>query len=105
MKVSVKKKVERKWHLVSLDEIQGMSLIKAMLKSEHDMVAALYEDEEEPIAFIVTNPDDGVKLKKKGAVIPAIMLMELLGSEAQPPIIQRYFPGSKLLEMSHEHDE
>jgi len=105
MKISVKKKIDRKWHLVSLEEIQGMSLIKAMLLSEHDMVAALFNDEEDPIAFVITNPDDGDKLKGKGAVIPAIMLMELLGSEAQPPIIQRYFPGSKLLEMSHEHDE
>lgn len=96
MKVIVKRRHGTRWQPIKLEELVGKSILCFMLDSKDDIVSALHDDEDKPVAFI-SNSDKYVDMyKSKGLSMSAQELRDLMGTEVFPPIVLEVFPGATL---------
>jgi len=103
MKIQVKRLKGTKWRAVSIDELVGTSLLNFILESEDAMIAALYQDDEKPVAFVANNMEHLERYKGKGQLLmSAEDLKELMGTDVGLPLIARLYPGSALIGVEHE---
>lgn len=103
MKIQVKRRVGTKWRPVNINELVGTSILNFILDSKDDMIAALYQDGDQPVAFVANEIKHLDRYKETGQLLmTAIELKELCGTEVAPPLVARLFPKSSLIGIEYE---
>lgn len=102
MKIVVKQRHGTKWLPIDMTQLVGTSILNFMLASKEDLIAALHQDDEAPVAF-VSNSDKYVDMyRSKGLSLHVQVLKDLMGTEVAPPLLIQLFPGSFLAGVTAE---
>jgi hypothetical protein len=88
---------------VSINKLVGTSVLNFILESEDAIIAALYQEDEKPVAFITNDMKHLERYEGTGQLLmSAEDLKELVGTDVGIPLIARVFPGSALIGVEHE---
>lgn len=99
MKIIIKQRHGTKWLPIPMEQLVGKSILNFMLESKEDLIAAVHDDTEKPVAF-VSNSDKYVDMyKSKGLSLSAQVLKDLMGTEVALPVVLQVFPGSTLYDV------
>lgn len=106
MKIQVKKLVGTKWRAVNINDLVGESILNFILKSEDAIIAALYQEDDKPVAFVSNEMKHLERYKDTGQLLmSAEDLKELVGTDVALPLVARLFPGSALIGVEHDNTE
>ena len=99
MKVQIRELVGTKWQPMPIEQVVGQSICNYLVNASNPIVAALFNDQNETIAYVSNRVEWVENYKKKGFSINASDLQELLGTDIIPPIIATTFPNSTFVEV------
>lgn len=103
MKIQVKKLVGTKWRPLKIDELVGTSILNFILASDDAIIAAIFDENDVPVAFVSNNMEHLERYELQGKLcLDAETLKELIGTDVALPLIARMFPGSALVGVGHE---
>lgn len=98
MKIQIKKRVGTKWRAVGVNKLVGKSILSFILESDDDIIAALFQEDDTPVAFIANEMSHLDRYKGENKLLlSASDLKDLIGTDVAPPLIAKIFPGSALV--------
>lgn len=78
--------------------MEGQSILNFILESDDVIIAALYQEDEKPVAFITNDIKQLDRYKGTGQLLmTAEDLKETIGTDVGQPLIARLFPNSALI--------